>query len=558
MAKGYHDGEMLKRIYLLALFFGIASMCQARQRAWGFCERGGQKVTTAGIPSTTNVQASYPQCNVTVYLTGTQTPATLFSDNSGTALGNPFTANTLGYWFFYADDGRYDIQISGGGLPAPFTFGDYNLSSGGGGGSGITQLSGDGVAGPGSGAQVLTLTSVNASVGTCGDSTHVPQVVLNAKGLATSCTPVAISSTVVIEGAGTPNAGGTNPTTCPTQTGGILTLYRDTSDPDLAIWRCKTAGTPGVWRLQLDSDGTGGTSLGFTEGPVCTPELNVDRICANDSQHRFEMTNNNGTADVVVGANTTDILLGKTFDTAGAGNSLSIAGVPVTGNSGTGAICRVTGSACGGGSSYDPTDMTVEEFTTWQVISGYSPAMRTSDQTSSACGGTGPIAASGQDPVGQSLQTGATSTNWCMVFYALTDSGLGARFPDYVSTANFRPFTFKVRLDPTSTANVVVRIGAFSAVSASPQGVYLEYDSSVSANWRCVVNDGSATATGTGVAATTTRTTFEVSAASAGTLTCKVGATSVTAVDTFVAATFWGWQITTLTAATKAFEANSP
>lgn len=355
MEKGYHDGEMLKRIYLLAIFLGIASMCQARQRAWGFCERGGQKVTTAGILSTTNVQASYPQCNVTVYLTGTQTPATLFSDNSGTALGNPFTANTLGYWFFYADDGRYDIQISGGGLPAPFTFGDYNLSSGGGGGSGITQLSGDGSAGPGSGAQALTLASVNASIGTCGDATHVPQVTLNAKGLATLCTPVAISSTVVIEGAGTPNAGGTNPTTCPTQTGGVLTLYRDTSDPDLAIWRCKTAGTPGIWRLQLDSDGTGGTSIDFTEGTCVAGAAGHDVICADSAAHRFRMSNNSVAPNVIVGSNTQDILTSKTINTAGA-NHILLNGNEITDVSGTGGIvCLTVGSSCVGGGGLSVT-----------------------------------------------------------------------------------------------------------------------------------------------------------------------------------------------------------
>lgn len=49
---------------------------------------------------------------VTVYLAGTATLATLYSDNSSTALANPFTANTQGEYTFYAADGRYDVVVS--------------------------------------------------------------------------------------------------------------------------------------------------------------------------------------------------------------------------------------------------------------------------------------------------------------------------------------------------------------------------------------------------------------------------------------------------------------
>lgn len=40
----------------------------------------------------------------------------------------------------------------------------------------------------------MTLETVNSNVGACGDGTHVAQVTLNAKGLATACSPVAITS----------------------------------------------------------------------------------------------------------------------------------------------------------------------------------------------------------------------------------------------------------------------------------------------------------------------------------------------------------------------------
>lgn len=104
------------------------SSAHARQRASGWCERGGQSVqVTNGLTSITKVQASYPQCTVTVYLTGTVTLATLYSDNSGTSKANPFTSSTTGYWFFYANDSRYDVVLSGGGLASPLTLGDISL-----------------------------------------------------------------------------------------------------------------------------------------------------------------------------------------------------------------------------------------------------------------------------------------------------------------------------------------------------------------------------------------------------------------------------------------------
>lgn len=59
---------------------------------------------------------------------------------------------------------------------------------------GITQLTGDITAGPGSGSQTGTLATVNSSPGACGDATHVCQITTNGKGLTTAQTAVAISS----------------------------------------------------------------------------------------------------------------------------------------------------------------------------------------------------------------------------------------------------------------------------------------------------------------------------------------------------------------------------
>ncbi len=64
--------------------------------------------------------------------------------------------------------------------------------------TGITQLTGDVTAGPGSNSQVATLATVNSNVGSFGSSTSIPTITVNAKGLIT-----AISGNSVNAAAGT-------------------------------------------------------------------------------------------------------------------------------------------------------------------------------------------------------------------------------------------------------------------------------------------------------------------------------------------------------------------
>ena len=56
---------------------------------------------------------------VTVYLAGTTTPATLFSNNISTAKANPYVTDSMGNVVFYAANGRYDIKLTKTG----YTFG---------------------------------------------------------------------------------------------------------------------------------------------------------------------------------------------------------------------------------------------------------------------------------------------------------------------------------------------------------------------------------------------------------------------------------------------------
>lgn len=115
----------MRKLTLALLALLLTLSLSARERIDGFVEYGGQKPSIAGSARlSTAVQGSYPGATVTVYEAGTLTIATIYSTSGGAALANPFTALSNGYWYFYADDGCYDIRFSGGGLPASYTRSD--------------------------------------------------------------------------------------------------------------------------------------------------------------------------------------------------------------------------------------------------------------------------------------------------------------------------------------------------------------------------------------------------------------------------------------------------
>lgn len=94
---------MARRLSFALLLVCLLPFClSAREKRFGYCQTQNAGVRVTG-------------CTVTVYVTGTLTLATLYQDNSGTLMGNPFTASpTSGLWQFYSDNGRYDVQFSGG------------------------------------------------------------------------------------------------------------------------------------------------------------------------------------------------------------------------------------------------------------------------------------------------------------------------------------------------------------------------------------------------------------------------------------------------------------
>jgi len=114
---------------LAAFLVLVPTAAFARGRAFGYCSQGGIKAVVSGLNSTNKFMGSYPGCTVDVYAAGTLTHILLYADNSGTPKANPFTADaTSGYWFWYADNGRYDVKLSGGGITTPFTLGDISLA----------------------------------------------------------------------------------------------------------------------------------------------------------------------------------------------------------------------------------------------------------------------------------------------------------------------------------------------------------------------------------------------------------------------------------------------
>lgn len=116
--KSWAKFSFLSLIFIFASFINL----EARGKYQGIASKGGKNVQVS--LSNYKVAETYPSCTITVYLTGTITLASIYSNDSGTVKANPFTANSDASYFFYADDGRYDIKFSGTGITSPFTIAD--------------------------------------------------------------------------------------------------------------------------------------------------------------------------------------------------------------------------------------------------------------------------------------------------------------------------------------------------------------------------------------------------------------------------------------------------
>jgi len=136
----------MRRLFLLIALF-IPSLAAAQVGSFQqWCQAGGQFSVVSGITATTPVQASYPQCQVEVFFTGTATPASITVGSPTGPVSNPFCANAdASFLFFAAISAQYDVVLSNASacnpppfaqLPASFTFSDIAVSGSGGGGGG--------------------------------------------------------------------------------------------------------------------------------------------------------------------------------------------------------------------------------------------------------------------------------------------------------------------------------------------------------------------------------------------------------------------------------------
>lgn len=133
---------MRKLLLAVLLLLAISLSISARAKVQGIASQGGWLVVTSGISSTTKVVRAFPNCTITVFFAGTLNLADVYSDNANTPKSNPFMAGGDASYFFYIDDGRYDIRFSGGDIPSPFTLSDINVAETGGGSGGVESWNG--------------------------------------------------------------------------------------------------------------------------------------------------------------------------------------------------------------------------------------------------------------------------------------------------------------------------------------------------------------------------------------------------------------------------------
>lgn len=116
----------MKKLLIILTILTFSSLTWGNQRFTGKCTASGN-VTTSGLSSTNTADITYASATVTVSIVGGGL-ATIFSDNAGTPLSNPFTASSDATFDFYAANGRYSVTCSGTGVPTTVINGDALLN----------------------------------------------------------------------------------------------------------------------------------------------------------------------------------------------------------------------------------------------------------------------------------------------------------------------------------------------------------------------------------------------------------------------------------------------
>lgn len=105
--------------FLLSVLMAVLGSAEARSKLQGYAFKAGNNLASAGLATNVKPLEVYPRCTVSIFEAGTKSLATIYSDDHATK-PNPFTADEKGYWWFYADAGRYDVEFSGAGIATPF------------------------------------------------------------------------------------------------------------------------------------------------------------------------------------------------------------------------------------------------------------------------------------------------------------------------------------------------------------------------------------------------------------------------------------------------------
>jgi hypothetical protein len=163
----------MKKVIALASLLVAASAARAQYYAIPvqLCGNTATQAFVSGLQSTNYLAGVIRGCTVTVYLTDTSTKATLYSNATGSTLGNPFTADLLtGKFLAFAANGQgYDVVLSGGGAnpsctttpncyAATLTITDIFAGGGSGGGGGMVWPTFTGLAKYGGSSNWLTPT----------------------------------------------------------------------------------------------------------------------------------------------------------------------------------------------------------------------------------------------------------------------------------------------------------------------------------------------------------------------------------------------------------------
>jgi hypothetical protein len=105
--------------FLIAFLLPVAARAQYYPVS-GFCVQGATTASVSGLQSTNYQQGIVPSCTITVYFAGTTTAvpgSQIFSNATGTVLGNPFTASATGLWIFFASNANQYTIVGSGGAP---------------------------------------------------------------------------------------------------------------------------------------------------------------------------------------------------------------------------------------------------------------------------------------------------------------------------------------------------------------------------------------------------------------------------------------------------------